>query len=148
MRRAGTSADGRVRAMSSLWGRLGLCLESVAPARRRIKATRTKKRPDGRVRAAKEAERVGLRCANSATRGGSGSRDDGGLRLGHLAACGGAGDVARLDHEAFLERRIDARFDIERLLSHDFRDFGDDQRLGAIEHPLLAEREALRLAEE
>ena len=69
-------------------------------------------------------------------------------RLGDLGARGGARHVARLDHEALLERAIDLGLDLERLLAHHLGHLRDDQRLGAIEHPLLAERQALRLAEE
>ena len=43
---------------------------------------------------------------------------------------------------------IDAPFDGRRRFAHHFGDFRDDEELGAIEHALLAEREALRLGEE
>ena len=82
-----------------------------------------------------------------------GQRDErrhrGGLhRLGDLGLGLRAVDVAHLRGEALLERPIDLLLDLERLLPHHFRHLGDDERLGAVEHPLLAERQALRLAEE
>ena len=60
----------------------------------------------------------------------------------------GAGRRARLGREAALERAVDAAFDRERRFAHHFGHFRDDEELGAIEHALLAEREALRLGEE
>ncbi len=55
---------------------------------------------------------------------------------------------ARLHREAALERPVHAAFDVRGRQAHDFRDFRDDQELRAIEHALLAERQALRLREE
>ena len=104
-------------------------------------------------RAKKAAERLRTASAYEA-RGRGPARRDGHRRsrLGRLRDLGGRAVVrariARLDHEALLERCVDALFDVVRLLAHHFGDFGDDQRLGAIEHALLAEREALRLAQE
>ena len=60
----------------------------------------------------------------------------------------GSGDRARLDHEALLEREIDLLLDLERLFAHDLGHLRDDERLGAIQHALLAERQALGLAQE
>ena len=59
---------------------------------------------------------------------------------------GGSGALLRA--EAALERRVDAGLDGHGGFTHDFRDFRDDEELGAIEHALFAEREALRLREE
>src|SRR3954451_4742376 len=55
---------------------------------------------------------------------------------------------ASLRGEAALEGTVDPPFDGRRCFAHHFRDFRDDEELRAIEHPLLAEREALRLREE
>src|SRR2546430_4710298 len=82
----------------------------------------------------------------SATRrGGCGERLDG---LDRLGARGCPCHAPGLHHEALLERSIDLGFDLERLLTHHFRYLGNDQCLGAVEHPLLAKRQTLRLAEE
>src|SRR5262245_61396649 len=56
--------------------------------------------------------------------------------------------VARFDGKATLERRVHLDLDLWRLLAKHFRDLGHDQKLRAVEHPLLAERQALRLAQE
>src|SRR5204862_604458 len=45
---------------------------------------------------------------------------------------------------ASLERAIDAPLDCDRRFAHHLRHFGDDEELGAIEHPFLAKRKALR----
>ena len=55
---------------------------------------------------------------------------------------------ARLHHEAALERLLDAVFDVGHGHAHDLGHFRDDERLGAIEHALFAEREALGLRQE
>src|SRR3954463_329127 len=89
-----------------------------------------------------------LRGADGATRGDGSGNDRGLHRLHNLRPCRGARHVARLDHEALLERRVDARLNVVRLLTHHFRNLGDDQRLGTVEHALLAERETLGFAEE
>src|SRR5688500_3424259 len=60
----------------------------------------------------------------------------------------GAGDRAILHREAALQRAIDLLFDLRRLLARDLRDFRDHQELGAIEHPLFAEREVLGASQE
>src|SRR5438034_7350365 len=84
-----------------------------------------------------------LRRASRAARRRRG-RDGAGRRLGNLRAR----RRARLRQKAALERAIDAAFDRRRRFAHHFGDFRDDEELGAIEHALLAEREALRLGEE
>jgi len=47
-----------------------------------------------------------------------------------------------------LERAIDAPFDGRSGFAHHLGDFRDDKELRAIQHALLAERQALRLGEE
>src|SRR5687768_6612967 len=58
-------------------------------------------------------------------------------RFGRL----GPRDRPVLHREAALEGAVDLLFDRRVVLTRDFRDFGDHEELGAVEHPLLPERE-------
>src|SRR2546421_13079083 len=113
----------------------------------------SKKYPGGRSRPGGEEggttgdELLGLRRAGGRTPRG-GNHLHGLDRLGDLRTRRGARHVARLDDEALLERLVDPLFDGNGFLADNLGDFGDDQRPGAIEHPLLAERQALRLDQE
>src|SRR4051812_41574442 len=60
----------------------------------------------------------------------------------------GPGDRAGLGGEAALESAVDFLFDELGLLVRDLGDLRDDEELGAIEHPLFAEREVLGPGEE
>ena len=73
-----------------------------------------------------------------------------GLGRYHLGAGArfGALRVASFGDEAAVERLLDPFFDVARRHPHHLGHFRDDERLGAVEHPLLAEREALRLGQE
>src|SRR5262249_37711168 len=112
-------------------------------------------RAEGPARVAKKVEATWtneLRCAGGRS---AGRRNDRYRlhrhsldRLGDLGPRRGARHVPRLDDKAPFERLINALFDGKRFFANDLGNLGDDQRLGAIQHPLLAEREALRLAEE
>src|SRR6188508_2817085 len=62
-----------------------------------------------------------------------------GLGARHGAAAGG---------EAALERFLDAAFDRLGRFAHDFGDLRDDQKFGAIQYPLLPERQALGPAQQ
>src|SRR5688500_2440288 len=91
-----------------------------------------------------------LRCASLAARR-SRYRGHYGLRRRRLRGRGTghrALRVAGLGHEALFELHVDALFDGRRRGLHHLGDLRDDQRLRAIEHALLAEREALALGEE
>src|SRR6266850_4440987 len=109
-------------------------------------------RAEGPARVAKKVETTGDERDDLGRAGGCTSRDGNhrhGLdRLGDLRTRRGARHVARLDDETLLQRLVDTLLDGEGFLADNLGDFGDDQRLGAIEHPLLAERQALRLAQE
>ena len=70
-----------------------------------------------------------------------------GVGLVAAARVRGALRRSRLHHEAALERLLDAILDFDHRQPHHLGDLRDDQRLGAIEHALLAERKALRLGE-
>src|SRR6478736_7865042 len=83
---------------------------------------RTKKRPDGESGRAKRSGDEGLvndlRGAGSAARRHDRGDDRSLRRLDYLAPCGGARQVARLDHETFFQGRVNAGFDVVRLLPH------------------------------
>ena len=70
-------------------------------------------------------------------------------RLGRLGlGRRGSRQGPNLGREALLQRLVDALLDLQRLGAHYLGDLGHNQRLGAIQHALLAEREALRPAQE
>src|SRR5262249_4802014 len=86
--------------------------------------------------------RGSLRSASRTPRRGARGRTRGDLR--NLRASRGA----RAIREAALEGGIHAPLDVVRGQTHHLGDLRDDQELRAIEHALLAEREALRLRQE
>src|SRR5438094_6431204 len=101
---------------------------------------RKKTRAEGPARAAKKMETTGdeqLRRAGGRTpRGGNHRHGLHGLR--DLRTDRGTRHVARLGEEALLERLVDPLFDGDRLLANHLGDFRNNQRLGTIEHSLLA----------
>src|ERR1051325_4422234 len=109
-------------------------------------------RAEGPARVAKKVEttwrrETKLRRARSRAarrRGNRNSLD----RLRNLRAGRRARHVLGLDDEALLERLVAALLARPRLFANALGNLGNDQRLGAIQHALLAEREALGLAQE
>src|SRR4029453_16038865 len=106
---------------------------------------------DCRKRLARVDRARGLRSARlpASWRGGCGSwRCLGWRRLGPRGRGCGSLLRARLCREAAFERLIDPALDIRGGEPHHFGDLRNDERFRAVEHALLAEREALRLGEE
>src|SRR5688572_13573365 len=109
-----------------------------------ISGIRRYKKTPGRVVRAKKATDEAKLGSSGPSCDRNGGPDQRCFDLLHdLGARRRSGDVAGLDHKALLERTVDSRLDIGSLFAHDLGYFRDDERLGAIEHPLLTERETL-----
>src|SRR5215467_863724 len=106
-----------------------------------MKTPATAVRCDGRSIEAGDSGRS-LRRSSGASR--RGRRGGARRHLGDL----GTGGRARAVRKAAFERGIHPSLDVDRGQTHDLGGLRDDQELRAIEHPLLAEREALRLRQE
>src|SRR5262245_15154291 len=110
-----------------------------ASYRKRQKARRTLEAPAGLHSPPRDLE--SLRDSGRSTRRNDlrGAR----RRLGYFGSGGGS----RLGGKAALERPFHSVFDRGRRFTHHFRDLGNDEEFGSIEHTFFAKREALRLRE-